>query len=92
VSSLPLLLDPIPAPQCGLVGAREPSPQAVNLHHLPHESCFADLARARDCLDEAARLAKAAGECRSLGANEGHGHPYNLLNTLSIFTQLAEQM
>ena len=41
------------------------------LDHLPHESCFSNLARARYCLDEAALLTKAASKRRSLGANEG---------------------
>jgi hypothetical protein len=63
----------------------------VSLHYLSYESCFADLARASDCLNEAARLAKAAGEYGSLGADEGQSH-YDLLNTLSIFTQFFEQM
>ena len=75
---LPLLLDPIPAPQRGLVGTREASTQVMSLGHLPHQSCYSDLARAGDRLDEAARLTKTAGERRSLRTNEGQGHPLTI--------------
>jgi hypothetical protein len=57
-----LLLDPIPAPQCGFVGAREASVHVVRVDHLAHESCLPDLARTGYRLNEAPRLAKTAGE------------------------------
>ena len=52
--NLPLLLDPIPASQRGLVGAGEAGSKVVPVNHVPHESGLSDLTRASDRLDEAA--------------------------------------
>jgi hypothetical protein len=56
-SSLPLLFDPIPASECGFVGAREAGMEAMSLNHVAHECRLSDLAWASHRLNEAARLA-----------------------------------
>lgn len=76
--NLPLLLDPIPAPQRGLVGAGEAGSKVVPVNHVPHESCLSDLTRASDRLDEAACLAKTSDESRSLSANESQRPPFTI--------------
>ena len=86
--SLPLLLDPIPAPQRGFVGARKASAHVMRVDHLPHESCLSNLAGASDRLDKAARLAKPSGEYRSLRANERQDRPLQFTQYVEYFCSI----
>ena len=79
------LLDPIPAPQRGLVGAREASSKVMPVDYLPNESCLSDLTRASDRLDEATRLAKTSDESRSLRANESQRPPLQFTQYVEYF-------
>ena len=66
--SLPLLLDPVPAAQGGLIGARETRRKTGRLGHLLDQRRLADLPGAGDRLEEAARLGEAAAKRFGLGA------------------------